>query len=229
MQGDPPKNTHRHTHRHTQHHPGFLVTTHTLTRLSLFLCVSCVVLTNTFNLFALSNWLSATTNDYKVWKAWCIIFGGGGVYHRNQSWPRISQNLGCVSPKTLFWNVENCNAMVVMLQLGTFPSESNFKSSVVCHLQHNTTPLTSSNLKLNFTWKWRWTELSQYIHLLTFEMYCETISGCGRLIQYYTFLPLCCLFCLFVSLCLTLIWAARNKLPRSSSSWPKYWHYWFNN
>ena len=161
------------------------------------------------------------------------FFGGGGVYHRNQSWPRISQNLGCVSPKTLFWNVENCNAMVVMLQLGTFPSESNFKSSVVCHLQHNTTPLTSSNLKLNFTWKWRWTELSQYIHLLTFEMYCETISGCGRLIQYYTFLPLCCFFCLFVSLCLTRIWAARNKLPRSSSSsssssssWPKYWHCW---
>ena len=89
------------------------------------------------------------------------FFGGGGVYHRNQSRPRISQNLGCVSPKTLFWNVENCNAMVVMLQLGTFPSESNFKSSVVCHLQHNTTPLTSSNLKLNFTWKWRWTELSE--------------------------------------------------------------------
>ena len=97
MQGDPPKNT----HRHTQHHPGFLVTTHTLTRLSLFLCVSCVVLTNTFNLFALSNWLSATTNDYKVWKAWCIVFRRRRrlssksilAAYLPKSWVCVSQNI----------------------------------------------------------------------------------------------------------------------------------------
>ena len=79
---------------------------------------------------------------------------------------------------------------------------------------------TSSRPKLrnHFTWKWRWTGLS------SFKMYCEMLVVVIWSTFYFfsaTLLVLlsgCCL-------CLTFIWATRNKLARSISSWPKYWHF----
>ena len=80
---------------------------------------------------------------------------------------------------------------------------------------------TSSHPKLwnHFTWKWRWTGLS------SFKMYCEMLVVVIWSTFYFfsaTLLVLlsgCCL-------CLTFIWATRNKLARRISSWPKYWHCW---